>query len=223
MFRIFLPAILGVLLCGATAGPQTPFSVAGYWTGGSHTVRTANLDVVTIKITYTSQFWFAVAADNTVKGEAIATYDLGFNDAKLRTLLAQANASGSSMLRATPQLGGLLDIGVSSRDAIGMRMAYDEGTPVRRGPITGSIANGRLTLRWAAVPAPIGYKKYVIYPFKERPMTPASHPAFTPWLGVARIAQPVAGQLLATVTPESSTVRRGEVTFVTTWTAEKRS
>ena len=223
MFRTLSAAMLGALLCVASAGARMPSDPAGFWTGRGRAVRTANLDVVTITTTYTSEFWFVAAADHTVKGEAVVTYELGFNDAKLRARLAQANAAGSAMLRATPTFGGLLDLGMTSRDAIGMRMSYNERTPLRRGAISGSIKNGRLSLRWSPPPAPIPYQKYVIYPLKERPMTPATHPAYSPWLGEATIAEPLPGQLVATASRNSSTVRHGEVIFVTTWAAERRS
>jgi hypothetical protein len=179
------------------------------------------LDLVTITTTYTSQFRFIVAANHIVQGEAIVTYQLGFNDAKLRSMLAQANAVGSAPLRMAPHVGGLLDFGMSTRDAIGMRMSYDEGVAVRRGAIVGSIQNGRISLKWSPPPAPIAYQKYVIYPLKERPMTPATHPAYTPWLGEATINETVPERPMAIASGGSSTVRRGEVTFVTTWTAEK--
>jgi hypothetical protein len=222
MLRLLSALTIAAVLCGVPTGAQTPSSRAGLWNGRGHAVRTANLDLVTITITYDSHFWFIVAADDTVKGEATVTYELNLNDSRLRSRLALGNAAGNAGLGMVPNAGGLLALGLASRDAIGMRMSYDEKMPVRKGAISGSIANGRIALRWTSPPQPIGYQKYAIYPMKERPMTAATHPAYTPWLGEAVIAEPVPGQLLAATSPDSSMVRRGEVTFMTAWTADKR-
>lgn len=222
MFRTSLAAALTLILYTTSAGVDATSQPTGLWTGHGRAVRTAQLDLVTIAITYTSQFSFVVTPDGGVKGDALVTYELACNDAKLRAFLAQANAAGSAPLRTIPQVGALLDLGMSSRDVIGLRMGYHEGTPVRKAAITGSIANGRISLRWSSPPEPIPYQKYALYPQKERPMTPATHPAYTPWLGDATITEPWPGHLLATAAGGSSHVRRGDAVFVTTWTAERR-
>jgi len=204
-----------IVVSGATAN-----HAQGFWSGSGHAVRTANLNLVIVTCTYDSQFWFTVNTDNSIRGTATVRYELNSNDARLRSVLAQGNGIGGAPLGGIPNVGSLLGTGMNTRDAIGMAIRYREGSPQRRGAIAGGVIDGRIHLQWASTPADLPYQDFVIYSLRERPLNAHQHPAYSPWIADADIAEPMPGHVLAITSSASGTKVRGNVSVVAHWSAQ---
>jgi hypothetical protein len=217
---VIAASLLSFLQAPAANAART--TTEGVWVGQGHAVRTASLGLVTITCRYDSLFWFVVKASGAVEGQATVSYDLAFNDTRLRSLIGHANWAGNAAIGMIPGIGNLLGAGVATRDVLGMRMQYSEPAPVRHGRITGQASNGSLHLQWAVAPAPIAYHKYVVYPLKDKLLSTDTHPAYQPWIGDAAIVEPEPGRLVALTSAESSRQQKSGIAISAIWSAEKK-
>jgi hypothetical protein len=195
----------------------------GLWTGHGHAVRTAGLGLVSVTTRYDSEFWFVVADDATISGEATVSYDLMFDDSRLRSLITAMHFSTNYSVAAIPGIGGLLNGALATKDLLGMRMQYQEFAPIRRGPIVGTVTRGRVHLQWAGSMLPIPYQDYAVYPFETRPSKSDTHPAYPPWIGDAEIAEPVKGHLVATTPAAAARYQKGPVIISAIWSAGRQN
>jgi hypothetical protein len=232
MRSVWLALVLCLVVGLVTDAPHAASEPQGMWVGQGHAVRTADLKLVTITTEYSSEFWFVASKSTTVgpvpvTGDATVSYNLSFSDGRLRTLIGFAHWGVSRAGALIPSISGISGIeqlftsAVSTRDLLGMRMAYREFAPVRRGQIVGTIDQGVIRLRWLAAPKPIPYQEYAVRPLTEEPTKTGAQPAYPPWLADAMISEPVPGHLIAMTTAEASSYHKDEVSISAIWSAHR--
>jgi hypothetical protein len=231
--RAALRSIGVALVVALTSTASWAGSPAGYWHGTSVVTRTARFNLAVLNQQCTADFWFVVDRDGHAHGEATVQYAMNVDDAKLRTLIEQVGgALGSeqaSALSALLTALGMPSAGVANMYARasgkvlrGIAVAYDEGSPIRRGSIVGTLSNGVLHLTWESRPKDMGYSTRVLYSPLGRDRTLAAHPApaYSPFPVDADLREPVDGQWRADVPEARSTFARGKAAVTCRWSAE---
>jgi len=224
----FSLAVVCGLVLGSAVGIKTKTSdksPAGFYRGSGTARRVANLNVATLTCDYNSDFWFTVNTQGTVEGYATVMYQLSFDDAYLRSVIALANsaygkASGFA-LSGVRGLSDVLDLSSQKSDIVGTTTRYDELVPVREGKIKGHVTGGTLRLEWATAPPVIPYTNYTVHGIGEKVRRQATGPAYSPWIADARLIEAAPGQWQGFVTGEAAHKTSGNIQTFAFWTAHR--
>jgi hypothetical protein len=118
------------------------------WAGETHGSVHRSNRLASGGASWNGSFWFRVLRNGTVKGEAVVAYtpaiDLGGAHQALNMI---RDIAGLPLSLLPYGFGGLVStIGVPS--IVGFSVDFGAATAIRRGRLTGSLDDGRLTLRW---------------------------------------------------------------------------
>jgi hypothetical protein len=123
-------------------------------------------------------------------------YECSMDDGKLRSYLSLLYSLSNTQLTLIPEVGALLGVTVtaSAKEILGMKLAYDEGVPIRKGKITGTLQGNKLHLQWVSPPPTLAYKISRVYATREVATTSSQAPAYSPWFVDADVSEFMPGQ-----------------------------
>lgn len=157
----------------------------GRWIGTTHGSAERSSRWVSGGSTQSGDFWFMVDRRGQVSGEAVVAYDPNFDADGLNALLGYARGLTQTALGAVPFVGGF---GAAQLNAfIGVKIRHDEPLAVRRGRVTGTLDDGRLSLRWVGRPAGIRFQASITTLKGEKRLTGGSLAVDSPLGGTAQV------------------------------------
>lgn len=149
--------VLTGLVATAALGVGAQAARASTWVGSSRGALVRSSNLVSGGTRWHGTFRFTVGRGGAVHGYAVAGFDpqvdvSGFNNA----IAYIKSVAGAELGLLGPFAGPVSSVGLAS--IIGVSVSFDDAMAVRRGPLTGRLAHGHLTLHWGARLKPIGYK-----------------------------------------------------------------
>ena len=147
---IAVVAVLGLAATGP-GGLPNPVGVeeasAAQWVGSMQGTAGKSSRWVSAGSTMRGDFSFTVGRGGQLRGFATAAYQPTFDTDRVNALISYAKGATASALGAAGIFGGLAANQLNL--IVGLKIKYPDPMPVRRGPITGTIRNGTISINWA--------------------------------------------------------------------------
>lgn len=152
-------AVIG-LLCAVGAFVATSASAAT-WTGTTHGKIERSSRLVSGGTSWEGDFWFRTYRGGAVRGQAVVAFEPEIDVSGLNNVIDYIR---SIQTEALGLLGDFAPVvgQVGLGQIVGVDVAFQSAKAVRRGRLSGSLRDGRLTLRWdpklAGIPYDIEFK-----------------------------------------------------------------
>ncbi|CAN5607474.1 hypothetical protein BH20ACT19_BH20ACT19_00980 [soil metagenome] len=188
----------------------------GRWIGTTHGSAERSSRWASDGSTQTGDFWFTVDRRGRVSGQAVVAYDPHFDAEGLNALLGYARGLTQAAVGTVPFVGAF---GAAQLNAfIGVKIRHDEPLAIRRGQVTGTLDDSRLSLRWVGRPAGIRFRASITTLKGEKRLTGGSLAVDSPFGGTGEVV----GGGHAVSTKRSKSMEKG-VTEQTSsyWTAHR--
>jgi hypothetical protein len=147
-------ALVGVMGLGAMGPGAVPDPVgaeeasAAQWVGSMQGTAGKSTRWVSGGSTMRGDFTFTVARNGQLRGFATAAYQPTFDTDRINALIGYAKGATAGALGAAGIFGGLAANQLNL--IVGLKIDYPDPMPVRRGPITGKVRNGTISIAWAS-------------------------------------------------------------------------
>lgn len=176
-----LALVAGMLALGAAQA-----EAATRWSGETHGSVHRSNRLAAGGSSWDGSFWFRIARDGTIKGEAVVAYkpeiDLGGANQALN-LIRDVVGVPVSMLPFG--FGAAIDkIGLPA--TIGFSVGFRDATAIRRGRLTGRLAGGRILLRWPQAVKGVPYELTAITKTGSESISTGTADLYDPFKGAAR-------------------------------------
>jgi hypothetical protein len=213
-------------LAPVAAAPDTDIDTqahAGMWTGMTQTVRSRSTMLLSAGYTARGEYWFRIDKAGNVTGYAVVAFEPTADLSGLNARVDAAKDIAGTFLGAIGSLLGPAEVGMmgpelSISTLLGARVDWTDPMLVLRGPISGRMAHGGLSLQWAnKQPGSIPATLVISYLKRDEPVSKGgklNFPIDTPWPGEAAAVDPKAQHMVASGTKPSS---KGEVSDSTSW------
>jgi hypothetical protein len=150
-------AVIG-LICAVSAFAATSASAAT-WTGTTHGKILRSTRLVSGGTTWEGDFWFRTSRRGAVRGQAVVAYEPSIDVSGLNNALNYIKSVAGVPLGLLGPYGGFVNT-VGLGQIVGTNVSFQAAKAVHRGPLSGTLRRGRLTLRWNARLPGIPYDLY---------------------------------------------------------------
>lgn len=182
-------AVTGALLALCAFG--APSASAATWAGETHGKLHRSNRLAAGGASWHGSFWFRAGRDGRVRGEAVVAYEPELD------LTGATNAVGYIRDRLSDGLGLIpgvfgefaTPIGKAGLGSIvGFDTSFRSAEAIRRGPLTGRLDNGRLTLRWLTKVRGVPYTvRFVVTGGLGQTVSSGTSALPSPFTGSARV------------------------------------
>jgi hypothetical protein len=137
--------LVGAVGDGSAASGQT--TRLGLWVGTVHVRQTRSTKFVNTSATGKGDFWFRVDGVGRVHGFANVAYEPTFDPDGINAFLDDVKTSAGSAVSVAGfgAIGGAV-VG----EFVGVKADFDEPLAVRSGPLSGTLVDNTLSLRWSS-------------------------------------------------------------------------
>jgi hypothetical protein len=203
-------------------GPAAAQSDTGLWVGSIQQTFSRSSKWFGAGYTAHGDFWFKVDEKGNASGNAAVAYQPSFDSAGADAAIQYAKDVQETSLGVFGIPGGVVATADGLGKMIGIKADYPDPMPVRRGPISGRISHGQLSLHWNGyTPQGLPFVISLSYIDKDDVISKKSLSVTAPWPGSAAISAE-ADRQLAVATDKKRSVKDG-VTEVsgTYWSARQ--
>jgi hypothetical protein len=129
---------------------------AALWTGTTQGKFKRSSRLVEGAIDWRGNFWFRTDRSGNARGYAVVTYEPDSSVEGLNDAVGYVRDVAGAGIGALGLFAGAVGQAALGQ-IIGTDVSFESAAAVRQGPLTGRVANGRVSLRWQAKLDPVPY------------------------------------------------------------------